>query len=142
MYMYIIQCESMVCCVLQDEVVHTSQGILPVKPDHSSSSAEKFAHTCLKTVELTPDSELVEVKTCKKQKQSKNSLMELLQRSRKDSVDDEELEQVRFLELLALNLPDWYLVLLGVICAALLGSFYPFMAVIFSGFLEVGVHST
>ena len=53
----------------------------------------------------------------------------------------EELDQIKFHELLGLNLPDWYLVLLGVICTALLGALFPLMAVIFSGFLVVSYFS-
>ena len=95
-------------------------------------------------MKFTPVDELLEVETGKKQKRRRSSLVELLHRSRKDSrsADDEveELEQVKFLELLVLNLPDWYLVLLGVICSALLGALFPLMAVIFSGFLDVSAH--
>ena len=97
-----------------------------------------------KTVQFTPDYELVEAVPGKKRKRKRSSLVKLLPRSRKDSTDGEaeEPQQLRFLELLALNLPDWYLVLLGVICASLLGALFPVMAVVFSGFLKVGVDSS
>ena len=93
-------------------------------------------------MKFTPVDELLEVETGKKWKRRRSSLVELLHRSRKDSADDEveELEEVKFLELLALNLPDWYLVLLGVISSALLGALFPLMAVVFSGFLDVSAH--
>ena len=124
---------------VQDEVViPTSRGTLIVKPAQSSWSPERSA--AAKTVQFTVEDELVEVETGKKQTKRRSSLIGLLRRSRKDSADDEieELDQIKFRELLALNLPDWYLVLLGVICAGLLGALFPLMAIIFSGFLEVG----
>ena len=95
-------------------------------------------------MQIIPEDELVEVEMGEKQEQGKNSFLGLLHRSRKNSANDEveELDQIKFYELLALNLPDWHLVLLGVICATLLGSLYPFMAIIFSRFLEVGTYST
>ena len=126
---------------LQEEVVHNSRGTLSNKPDPSTVSAEMFAPT--KAVQFTPVDELVEAETGRKWKRRRSSLVQLLHRSRKNSSDDEveQLEQVKFLELLALNLPDWYLVLLGVICAALLGALFPFMAVVFSGLLDVSMHS-
>lgn len=70
--------------------------------------------------------------------------MKLLHRSRRDSADDEveELDRIKFRELLALNIPDWYLVLLGVVCAAILGALFPLMAIIFSGILEVSMCSS
>ena len=130
---------SMVCFVLKDEAVHISRRSPPIKSGSSNVSPEKFAAT--KAVQFTPVDELLEVETGKKRKGRRSSLVELLHRSRKDSADDEvedpELEQVKFHELLALNLPDWYLVLLGVICSALLGALFPLMAVVFSGFLDV-----
>ena len=124
---------------VQDEVIiPTARGTLIIKPAQSSWSPERSATA--KTVQFTAEDELVEVETGKKQRRRRSSLMGLLHRSRKDSADNEieELEQVKFLELLALNLPDWYLVLLGVICSALLGALFPLMAIIFSEFLEVG----
>ena len=83
---------------------------------------------------------LLELETGKKSEEGRNSSMELLHPSRKDSADVEveELGQIKFLELLALNLPDWYLVLLGVIFSVLFGIIFPLIAVIFSGVLEVG----
>ena len=72
--------------------------------------------------------------------QEEESSMDLWHLSRKDNADDEveELEEIKFKELLALNLPDWYLVLLGVTFSILLGIAFPFMSVIFSGILAVG----
>ena len=94
-----------------------------------------------KTVHFTAEDELVELETGTKRVKRRGSLVKLLHRSRKDSTDGEidELDQIKLLELLALSLPDWYLVLLGVICAALLGALFPLMSIIFSGVLEVSV---
>ena len=83
---------------------------------------------------------LFELETDSKWKQEGSSSLDWLHPSREDTADDEveELDQIKFRELLALNRPDWYLVLLGVICATLFGITYPFVAVICSKFLEVG----
>ena len=91
---------------------------------------------------FTAEDELVETETGKKGAERKSGRKRLLRRSRRSPDDDdevEELDQIKFLELLALNLPDWYLVVLGVLGSALLGALFPLMAVIFSGVLEVGV---
>ena len=91
-----------------------------------------------------PEEEFVEVEIGEKRGQRKRRFLGLLHSPRKDAAKDEveELDHIKFHELLALNLPDWYLVLLGVICYALLGALFPFLASVFSGFLEVGASST
>ena len=91
---------------------------------------------------MTEKGEQLELEIGKKWDQGGNSSMELLHHSRKDSADDEikELTQTKFLDLLTLNLPDWYLVLLGVICEAIYGALFPFIAVLVSGVFEVGVY--
>ena len=47
--------------------------------------------------------------------------------------------KVSFKELLKLNLPDWPLVLIGVILSALIGCLFPLMAILFSEVLRVSV---
>ena len=91
-------------------------------------------------MQFIPEEELAEVETGEKQEQRKSRFWRLLHQSRRDSGIDkvEVLDKIKFHELLALNLPDWYLVLLGVIFAALLGALFPIVALIYSGFLEVG----
>ena len=54
-------------------------------------------------------------------------------RKKKDHDDPE----VSFLELLKLNKPDWYLVLVGVIGSAITGCLFPLMSVIFGSVLRV-----
>ena len=132
-----------VCCTLQDEIViPTRRGTLIIKPAQSSLSSEKLATT--KAMHLIPEDELAEAEMGKKPEQRSSSLLELVHKSRRDSASDEveEIDQIKFHELLALNLPDWYLVLLGVICAALLGALFPLKAIILSGFLVVSLYST
>ena len=51
--------------------------------------------------------------------------------------DADPLVEVTFTELLKLNIPDWYLVILGVFCSTVLGALFPLMAILFSGLLEV-----
>ena len=93
---------------------------------------------------LIPEDELTGAKMGKKPEEGSGRLLDLVHESRRDSASDEveEIDQVKFHELLALNLPDWHLVLLGVICAALLGALFPLMAIILSGFLEVNLEFT
>ena len=52
-------------------------------------------------------------------------------------LDEESLKPIPFKDLIKLNLPDWFLVIPGIICAAGIGIMFPLMAVLFSGFLEV-----
>ena len=112
-------------------------------PAHSSLPSEKLAAT--KAMQFIPeDEELVEIEMGEKQEQKRSPFPGLLRRSRRDFTNDEveELDQIKFRELLALNLPDWHLALLGVICSTLLGALFPAMAIFYSGFLEVGSCST
>ena len=51
--------------------------------------------------------------------------------------DADPLVEVTFIELLKLNIPDWYLVIVGVFCSTVLGALFPLMAILFSGLLEV-----
>ena len=55
----------------------------------------------------------------------------------KKEEEDEDLPSVPWLELIKLNLPDWYLVIPGVLAAGAIGALFPCLAVIFSGALEV-----
>ena len=47
--------------------------------------------------------------------------------------------QVTFSELIKLNIPDWYFVLIGIFMSALFGCILPLTAIFFSETLEVGV---
>lgn len=60
-------------------------------------------------------------------------------RFRKKEEEDEDLPSVPWLELIKLNLPDWYLVIPGVLAAGSIGALFPCLAVIFSGALAVCV---
>ena len=136
-----MQCGRMCCWYdSQDEVVFPNrQGTLLVKPARSSLSPERVGTS--KTVHFTAEDEVVEEEPETKQMQKKSSFMELLHLTRRGAASGkvDELDQIKFHELLALNLPDWYLVLLGVISSALLGALFPLMSVIISGVLEVSV---
>ena len=66
----------------------------------------------------------------------RRSLLSRRQRKRKEK---ESLPPVSFLELLKLNIPDWYLVLIGIICSALFGCLFPLMSILFSEVLRVRV---
>ena len=57
--------------------------------------------------------------------------------SKEDFSDADPLVEVTFKELLKLNLPDWYLVVSGVLASAILGALFPVMSILFSGILEV-----
>ena len=53
-----------------------------------------------------------------------------------------EVPKVSFLELLKLNIPDWPLVLTGVIGSAIMGALFPLLAILFGGLLAVSVLHT
>ena len=56
----------------------------------------------------------------------------------KEAVSDADpLVEVTFKELLLLNKPDWYLVILGIVASSALGALFPMMAILFSGLLNV-----
>ena len=94
-------------------------------------------------MQFIPEDEPVEVEVGEKREKRKRLLRPLHRSGEEESADAdvEEVDQIKLQELLVLNLPDWYLVLLGVICSALLGALFPVVAIIFSGFLEVGAYS-
>ena len=48
-----------------------------------------------------------------------------------------EATKTSFVELLKLNRPDWYLVLIGVLCSAVIGCIFPVIAIPFSEVLKV-----
>ena len=106
---------------------------------HFSTPAMTFAGPL--PADVTANTGLLELETSKKWEHSRGSPMDPFHPSRKDSVEDEveELAKINFLDLLSLNLPDWYLVLWGMICAILFGVAFPFIGIIFSDTLEVGV---
>lgn len=60
-------------------------------------------------------------------------------RFKKREEEDEALPSVPWLELLKLNLPDWYFAVPGVLAAGGIGALFPVLAVVFSGALEVSV---
>lgn len=49
----------------------------------------------------------------------------------------ERLQRVSFAQLLKLNKPDWYLVLIGVVFSAAMGCLFPLMATLFGDVLGV-----
>ena len=56
---------------------------------------------------------------------------------RRHRAKKEKLPKVPFKDLLKLNRPDWYLVLIGVICSGIVGCLFPLMAILFRGVLDV-----
>ena len=58
-------------------------------------------------------------------------------RGKKNDEDDKLLPPVPVKELIKLNLPDWHLVLVGVIAAGLVGALFPSLAVVLTGALGV-----
>ena len=65
----------------------------------------------------------------------RSTMTKMLGRRHRDK--KEKVPKVPFRELLKLNKPDWYLVLLGIICSAIIGCLFPLMAILFSAVLEV-----
>ena len=58
-------------------------------------------------------------------------------RGKKKDEDAEDIPPVPFKDMLKLNLPDWYLVIPGVVSASLIGVMFPALAVLLSGALGV-----
>ena len=50
----------------------------------------------------------------------------------------EGIQELSFKELIKLNFPDWYFVLIGIVCSAIIGALFPLMAILFSEVLRVG----
>ncbi len=67
-----------------------------------------------------------------------STLRRLVKRRHKvRDTDTQAAREMSFLELLALNKPDWPLVVIGVIMSAIVGVLFPLMAVLFSEVLRV-----
>ena len=71
------------------------------------------------------------------EKRSRSHSLAKLIRRKKSKKEKEDIPKVSFLELLKLNKPDWYLVLIGVIGSAILGVLFPMLAILFSNVLSV-----
>ena len=80
-----------------------------------------------KTVVFTPEEDTVQLTSGRANGTSKNS----------GQLNEEPLKPIPFKDLIKLNVPDWFLVIPGIVCAAGLGIMFPLMAILFSGFLEV-----
>ena len=78
---------------------------------------------------MTRDEEAIEI-------HHRHSTMTKMLR-RRHRTKKEKLPKVPFKELLRLNRPDWYLVLMGVICSAIIGCLFPLMAILFRDVLAV-----
>ena len=57
-------------------------------------------------------------------------------RSKTDE-DEEPLIEVGTKDLLKLNIPDWFLVIPGIVASAIMGVLFPTIAILFSGVLDV-----
>lgn len=76
-----------------------------------------------------------EVTTKGKVRRSRN-LRQILRRHKVPEAD-KELRRVTFRELLALNKPDWFLVVSGIIVSAIVGALFPLLAILFGEILRV-----
>lgn len=47
------------------------------------------------------------------------------------------MTRISFVDLLKLNQPDWFFVLVGIVCSALIGCLFPLIAIPFSEVLRV-----
>lgn len=72
-----------------------------------------------------------------KVKMHSSTVRRLIRRRHKVPDSDVQRRPVSFKELLKLNVPDWPLVLIGVILSAIIGCLFPLMAVLFSEVLRV-----
>ena len=57
-----------------------------------------------------------------------------------DGKEDKE-EKVSFLDMLKLNIPDWHVIIPGIIGSALVGALLPCLSILFSEALQVSVTS-
>lgn len=55
----------------------------------------------------------------------------------KTDEDEEPLIEVGTKELFKLNIPDWFLVIPGIVGSAIMGVLFPTIAILFSGVLDV-----
>ena len=69
--------------------------------------------------------------------QNKKRNKKLKKKDKDEESDEDPLIQIPFKELMRLNLPDWYLVIPGIIFSAIQGGSFPLMAILFSGILDV-----
>lgn len=58
-------------------------------------------------------------------------------RMSKTDEDEEPLIEVGTKELFKLNIPDWFLVIPGIVGSAIMGVLFPTIAILFSGVLDV-----
>ena len=80
----------------------------------------------------------VEIKDSAGPRKRSSSIAKIIRRKKKK---DHNVPKVSFLELLKLNQPDWYIVLVGVIGSAVMGCLFPLMSLIFSDVLRVSLSS-
>ena len=97
-----------------------------------ASSPEKTS-TDNKVVQFDVEKEEVEVSG--KRRGSWFSRM----RKQKNDEEEEPLIEVGTKELFKLNIPDWFLVVPGIIAAAMVGVTFPVIAILFSGVLDVRI---
>lgn len=89
-----------------------------------------------------PEEEVVEEEEGKEDDRAKvkmrpSTVRRLVRRRQKVREEDLKQKPVTFRELLKLNLPDWPLVLIGVIMSAIIGVLFPLQAILFSDILRV-----
>ena len=69
----------------------------------------------------------------------RSTLRQLIWRRGKYSEPSQKQKDIPFIKLLKLNLPDWPLVLTGVLMSAVIGALFPLMSILFSEMLRVSV---
>lgn len=94
------------------------------------SSPEKIGAYGNKTVQFDVEKQEVEV-------EEKRRGSWFSRRRAKPADDEDPLIDVSTKELLKLNIPDWFLVVPGVVGSAIIGVLFPTIAILFSGVLEV-----
>ena len=77
----------------------------------------------------------------KVQRKTRNSWLGLRKKNKTDKLDPLDVTgppaEVTFRELLKLNLPDWYLVVLGILASGIFGALFPIISILFSDILQV-----
>ncbi|XP_054129757.1 ATP-binding cassette sub-family B member 5 isoform X1 [Melozone crissalis] len=110
--------------------------------DTEGSGAEKYEENINPVEELTfqnnfetsviPEKGSIRRRSSKYKSKKSSSKNPFGKKKKQKEVEEENLPAVSYLKILALNKPEWFYVLLGVIAAAVIGAVHPAFAVIFA----------
>ncbi|KAM3681012.1 ATP-binding cassette sub-family B member 5 isoform 3-T3 [Ammospiza maritima maritima] len=110
--------------------------------DSEGSGAEKYEENINPVEELTfqnnietsvmPEKGSIRRRSSKYKSKKSSSKNPFGKKKKQKEVEEENLPAVSYLKILALNKPEWFYVLLGVIAAAVIGAVHPAFAVIFA----------